>query len=201
MPPLESSFNLSAVSEFVLDSTPMLWRSTLPYLSEEYPIKGLLISSSRKFGISPMIWLLIRFFAPGRLKGPRLWRMPGGPPPFISGLLRSWLALGAFLVRLDVTLIMSTWSGSTGGPAIIFGSKKSSPSSSSSSHPACEAGGGGILGPGPGPLRRMLNSCSLKAISFCRRASSLSRKAISGPPGMSYPPSAICATWPSGRLS
>ena len=189
-PPRESSFNLSAVSELVLDSTPMLWRSTFPYLSEEYPIKGLLISSSRKFGISPIIWLLIRCFAPGRLKGPRLWRMPGGPPAS-SGLLRSWLALGAFLVRLDVTLIMSTWSGSTGGPAcaIIFGSKKSSPSSSSSSHPACEAGGGGILG--PGPLRRMLNSCSLKAISFCRRASSLSRRAISGPPAISYPPSVI----------
>jgi hypothetical protein len=81
----------------------------LPYLSEEYPIKGLLISSSRKLGISLMIELLMRFFIPGRLKGPRLWRMPPGPP-FIpmSGLLRSWLALGAFLVRLEVTLIMST---------------------------------------------------------------------------------------------
>jgi hypothetical protein len=97
------------VSEFVLDSTPMLWRSTLPYLSEEYPIKGLLISSSRKFGISPIIELLMRFFIPGRLKGPRLWRMPAWPLPMpMSGLLRSWLALGAFLVRLEVTLIMST---------------------------------------------------------------------------------------------
>jgi hypothetical protein len=87
----------------------MLWRSTLPYLSEEYPIKGLLISSSRKFGMSPMRELLMRFFVPGRLKGPRLWRMPAWPLPMpMSGLLRNWLALGAFLVRLEVTLIMST---------------------------------------------------------------------------------------------
>lgn len=96
-------------------------------------MRGLLISSWRKLGISDMSAALVRFCILGRLiMGPRLWRGPGGP--IISGLFRSWLALGAFLVLLLVTLIMSMLSGSTPGPAgIMVGSKKSSPSSSSSS--------------------------------------------------------------------
>lgn len=55
-----------------------------------------------------MIAALVRFFCGigGRFHGMRLFGRGGGAP-IISGLARSWLALGAFRVLFEVTLIMS----------------------------------------------------------------------------------------------
>jgi hypothetical protein len=154
---------------------------------------------SRKLGISDTSRALVRFCTLGLPNMP----LPPPPPPLIwgppiSGLLRSWLAVGgaALRARFEVTLIMSKLSGSIIGtflPAAI-GSKKSSPSSSSSSKPpAWEAGGGGIR-------RLMLNSCSLRASSLWRRAYSLSRMPAS-PPGPAPLGMAPSGKAPSGKLS
>ena len=106
-----------AVREFARELSDSIFLSTLPYLSEEYPIKGLLVIGSFNPGMSLINLALALFLGPGLPGIIECLGRPGCIGTSVSCPLRL-PALGNLLVRREVTLIMSKLSGSivgTGG--------------------------------------------------------------------------------------